>query len=194
MIEKMRAVEFFNSNNQHIHKLISYAPKGLKDHQIEAAAVEVYKEIENGLQIKLQDIPRYVWRKAYNLDGHDYKKTWALSLNSRKTIERLVERSRRLRGQLDDANDELKKKNRKIESVLWDLDYEKENLKKQKHYSSIELLRLDTKTRRLSREIDELLIKLKKSKASTNRLRFFIACQFIIVIVCFELKISGLLF
>lgn len=106
MIIKMKAVEFFNSNNQHFHKLIKNAPAGLKSHQVEEAAVIVFQEIEDGLEINIQDIPRYVWKRAHHLNGKDYKRTWGLALNSSKTVKRSVERTRKIQSKLNVSEDE----------------------------------------------------------------------------------------
>ena len=86
---KKEVVRFYQDKGIPIPLLISKS-KDLQPDQVEAGAVKVFNEIQNGLEIKQQDIPRYVWKKARGIDSEKYKRDRLLIFNYTNKVRKLA--------------------------------------------------------------------------------------------------------
>lgn len=97
---KQEIIKFYQDKDIPISLLISKT-KGLQAEQVEAGAVEVFNEIQSGLEINNQDIPRYVWKKSHGLDSAKYKKERLLIFNYDRKVRLLTEKYKKNRKELE---------------------------------------------------------------------------------------------
>lgn len=69
---KKAIIKFYESKALHISKLIARRPENLTPEQIEAAAVAVYDEIMDGLEIKTIRIFGHIKEVARDIDARQY--------------------------------------------------------------------------------------------------------------------------
>jgi len=65
-------LDFYSSKNLHMHKIIRRKPYNVTQEDVEAAAVEVYEEVQEGLEIRNLYIVWEVWRRAKAIDSQKY--------------------------------------------------------------------------------------------------------------------------
>ena len=93
---KKEIIKFYADKAFHIPKLIARRPPELSPEQIEAAAVEVYNQIQGGLQIKQINIYRHIKEVARTIDARQYVEDRKLIDDSKEIIAEKDLRFRRL--------------------------------------------------------------------------------------------------
>jgi hypothetical protein len=113
---------FYEQRNIPIPLLIDKRRKGLSPEQVEEAATEVYKEIQGGLSMEARDIPRYVFSKAHDLKGKEYKKKQLQIFNYDKKFIRLVEAYKKNKAELTRLQTSFEKKRiRWMKLIFWSM-------------------------------------------------------------------------
>jgi hypothetical protein len=93
---KKEVIKFYAGKGLHIPKLIARRPLNLTPEQIEAAAVEVYNEIQTGLEIKTIKIAGRVKEVARNIDARQYAEDRKLIDEAKEVIAEKDEKIKRL--------------------------------------------------------------------------------------------------
>ena len=93
---KKEILNFYAEKGFHVRKLITRRPDNLTPEQIEAAAVEVYNQIQDGLQIKQINIYRHIKEVARDIDARQYAEDRKLIDDSKEIIAEKDMRFRRL--------------------------------------------------------------------------------------------------
>jgi len=78
---------FYSDRGIPIKALIDKRPSGLLPENVETAALAVYEEIQGGLKIKTIEIPRYVWRRARDIDYRSYVAGTEMLNRARREID-----------------------------------------------------------------------------------------------------------
>lgn len=113
---------FYEQRNIPIPLLIDKRRKGLSPEQVEDAATEVYKEIQDGMDMETRDIPRYVFSKAHDLKGKEYKKKQLQIFNYDKKFIRLVEAYKKNKAELTGLQNSFEKKRiRWMKLIFWSM-------------------------------------------------------------------------
>ena len=81
---KKEIIEFYASRGKHITKLIARRPAGITPEQIEAGAVKVYNDIQDGLEVKPIRLAGVVKEAARMVEHEQY-------VNDRKLIDEAKE-------------------------------------------------------------------------------------------------------
>lgn len=89
MENDIEVVDFFSNKKFPLTLLIDKRRHNTTPKQVEIAAAMVYDEIKAGLKIDDQDIPRYVWEKAKNIKGDEYRQARIEALDLSEELERL---------------------------------------------------------------------------------------------------------
>ena len=86
MTPKSKIVNFYRGKGLPLPRIKQLKPRGLTDEDMEAAAVLIYQEIQNGIQVDDNDLLRVIRRRAtYSSNTKAYR---------RETLEALVDNYR----------------------------------------------------------------------------------------------------
>lgn len=87
---KKEIIKFYQDKGIPMSLLI-HTSKGLPPDQVEAAAVETYQEIQDGLEInEHNEIPRHIWNKAHDIDSAKYKRERLQILNYDRKVKKVA--------------------------------------------------------------------------------------------------------
>lgn len=94
---KKEIVNFYAEKGLHISKMINRRPSDISPEQIEAAAELVYKDIQDGRELKNIQIASEVFRIAKDINGEKYAQEKALFEDSKIIIRDLTRKNKRLK-------------------------------------------------------------------------------------------------
>lgn len=69
---KKEIIKFYADKALHIPKMIARRPAGISPEQIEAAAVEVYQQVQDGFKVKTIRLAGHVKEVARKIDASQY--------------------------------------------------------------------------------------------------------------------------
>jgi hypothetical protein len=98
---KQEIINFYKDKDIPISLMIDKRRHNTTPEQVEEAAVQAYKEIQDGFKIKDREIPRYIFRKAVGLKGDQYKKERLLIQNYDQKVRVLAKAYKKNKHELD---------------------------------------------------------------------------------------------
>jgi len=86
MTPKSKVADFYRNKGLPLPRIKQLKPRGITDEDIEAAAVDIYREIQNGIQVDDNDLLRHIRRRSlYTTSTKAYR---------REILEELVDNYR----------------------------------------------------------------------------------------------------
>jgi hypothetical protein len=83
-------IEFYESRQQHIHKLLERRPHKIREEKIMLAISDIYDQVQKGRIIPDIRLAREVWRQAYNYSNAQMNKRLVFLRATEKEVNKYL--------------------------------------------------------------------------------------------------------
>lgn len=85
-----KIIEFYESRQQHIHKLLERKPHNINSDKIMLAISDIYDQIKKGRDIPDIRLAREVWRQAYSYSNEDMNKRLVFLRSTEEAVNKYL--------------------------------------------------------------------------------------------------------